>query len=194
MPTGTTILRPNASNFFTSVGWRSSPLTANNLWYTLVNETPPDGDTTFLWKSGGRNYNEVHFQNLLNGENPPSSENVTIKSCTIYMNCRDSAYAFPGGHSTASIEFLGWSPIRPTYYPVTGSYTYISSYWEQRTDGGVLRDITVADINSARCNIGVNLGVGVWFRVTQMYIKVNWETKSTVHIKGGTVLGGCLIK
>jgi len=48
MPTGTTILRPNASNFFTSVGWRSSPLTANNLWYTLVNETPPDGDTTFF--------------------------------------------------------------------------------------------------------------------------------------------------
>ena len=195
MPTGTTILRPNASGAYAPFGWSGSGGGLPNFWWLLCDETPPDGDTSYIYKAGGRSgYSLMYFEDLLDGETPPPSENVTIKNCTIYMNCRDFAHSFPSTSSSVAIEVNGWSVFRPTFYNPTGLYTYISSYWETRYDAGGYRSITVADVNNACCDVSCTLGSGVNFRVTQMYVEVNWETNATVHLKGGTVLGGCLVK
>ena len=174
--TGTTILRPNASASSVPYGWSGSSGTLPMLWWTLVDESISDGDISFIWKQSGRTYNGMRYQNLSEGENPPPNENVVIDNCTIYMKCKDSAHSTPSCHSTASIEFNGWSILKPTYYPVTGLYTNISSYWMQRWDTSGFRDITVSDVNNAWCDVTANLGLNVYFRFSQTYIEVNWTT------------------
>ena len=186
MPTGTTTLRPNGQPIFHGFGW--SVVGTGAHWIALLTN---DGDTTYSkfikWLSCTSLL--IDYDDLLDGENPPPDENVTIDSIKIYSVVRYRSTGFPNSakfvHGPAGWIglFIPWS--------ITTNYTLYSNAFTTK-DGN---PITVSDINSLRIGSNFNSFVSVSEgRVTQQYVEVNWETNSTVHIKGGTVLGGCLVK
>ena len=190
---GVTLLYPNYDGtVLAPLGWSSTPLLAPANWYQNLDENPPDGDTTYVTKTSGKaSLTTIGFQDLLDGENPPPNENVVINNCTIYCYCKDYAVAIPSSNSMVTLTINRWS--------ITG-LSSIASHSYQYNSGShssvMGNPITVNDVNTARCNLQVRLGNNVEFRVTQMYIEVEWSIPVGVPtvIAGDVVIAGdCVI-
>ena len=184
MPSGITILAPNGQWGGITIGW--SVVGAATHWQANLTN---DGDTSYskfilyvLYTS-----NRLYYQDLMDGTNPPPHENITINKVTVHAVAKYvSGGFFPRGYIQSII--YGW-PGRALNRALTS--TYMDLVMQSYTSG--LTPITITDVNDIETYTKFASFSNIAnARTTQQYIEVEWETNTTVHIKGGHIKGGSI--
>jgi len=185
-PSGTTTLHPNGQPLFNGLGW--TIVGALTYWQACLTN---DGDTSYakyIYLFGYSNL-LLYYDDLMDGDNPPTDNNVKITEVRTYATVKLTPSGFPyAGACNFIINGWGLSP-RPA--SISGLYV---TYLKMTYNNIFGSEIRVADVNSIMSQFVfagfINILQG---RLTETYIEVDWVSNTPItetHLVGGHYLGG----